>query len=571
MVASCNNQERAQAEHQDHHGAEHSVHPVVPSLLKITSHVDRNILNNCGDVNDSDRVIPTSGFFEELVRIASVFALLCLFFLFPTGMAAPESTDVAQGSYNESAAVDVQDSDDACPTSPENVPSHRAPVYASNNVCPTIHRTELFHLEEFMCFHRTEMFNQGDFPPFDLPNEITSLHTICPTTRPCFQDDIHHRTELFRLANHAQPTTKKKKRTRPTWNTETSGANHTSQPPDPGGGGGSSLRFFLSLLLASLVVCHVIAYRYPLDTAAEQAVFVYFVPSPSILWTLRRHENSQPRPLPEFPYRHMQDADIDRENTMEQEVGITPQVGTTLLVTKTCVMASLLPSLTQGRREGAMTGKQNSGMVTGLATPTELRLDEMVTGRQVRRGQVGVETNLIVVSAPAGVISMLDCQGSILKKDEWDGDMKHAKSHGSVKVDELFDVRTRTATKVSAEGHKAASSYSYIKALRMRQEGAVLCLYLPNPPSNTTQVRARTADPSVTEMGIGVLLENGLAANVCVVESASVGEDLEFLPPLEDGGVSDHPQLVDEQVVLFDNSEHNFRPFRESYGPSTLN
>ena len=529
-------------------------------------------------------------------------------------MAAPiKSTDMTQGS--QSTIVDVQDGDDACPTSQEDVRLPGSPVHASNKFCPTINRTELFHLDlrEFTCFHRTEVFNQGVFSPFDIPNGITSLlnHRISPTAWLCSQYDVH-RTKLFRLVNRAPPTTKKKKRTHPTrkWFHGT-GVNHTTRPPDPASGRGNC--YFVSLLLASFVVCYmIIAHRYPLDAVAtgggvEQAAFVYIAPSPSILWTLRRYEGSRPHPPLEIELQ-----DIDHGGTAE--VDSTSHVDATL---PTTAHASILPSPAQGRREGAMTGGQNGGMVVDLAMPTELRLEEMVTGR---RSQVKV-TDPIVATATAGIVSKLDCQGIILKKDERNGDMNHVMSHvdvdiaerdgdvdhvmshGGMKIDEqnddmdhvmshmdveiderdgdidrvtsdsstendeLFDTKTGTATKVSAEGHKAAWSYSYSKP-GVQQVGMVSCFYLPNPTPNTTRVQHRhTTDTTVTEVGVGILQENGLIANVCVVESAGMDEDLELLPPLAEDGVNNHPQLVDEQVALFDNSEHNLRPFLASYGP----
>ena len=496
-------------------------------------------------------------------------------------MAAPiKSTDMTQGS--QSTIVDVQDGDDACPTSQEDIRLPGSSVHASNKFCPTINRTELFHLDlrEFMCFHRTEVFNQGVFSPFDIPNGITSL-LISPTAWLCSQYDVH-RTKLFRLVNHAPPTTKKKKRTRPTrkWfhGTNSTGVNHTTRPPDPASGRGNW--YFVSLLLASFVVCYmIIAHRYPLDAAAtgggvEQAAYVYIAPSPSILWTLRRYEGSQPHPPLEI-----ESQDIDHGGTAE--VDSTSHVDATL---PTTAHASILPSPAQGRREGAMTGGLNGGMVVDLAMPTELRLEEMVTGRRVHRSRVNV-TDPIVATATAGIVSKLDCQGIILKKDERNGDMNHVMSHvdveiaerdgdidhvtsdSSTEVDELFDTETGTAIKVSAEGHKAAWSYCYSKP-GVQQVGMVSCFYLPNPTPNTTRVQHRhTTDTTVTEVGVGILQENGLIANVCVVESAGMDEDFEFLPPLAEDGVNDHPQLVDEQVALFDNSEHNLRPFLASYGP----
>ena len=75
-------------------------------------------------------------------------------------------------------------------------------------------------------------------------------------------------------------------------------------------------------------------------------------------------------------------------------------------------------------------------MVVDLAMPSELRLEEMVTGRRVHRSQVKVENDPIVATATAGIIIKLDCQGSILKKDERNGDMNHVMSHVDVDIAE---------------------------------------------------------------------------------------------------------------------------------------
>ena len=595
-----NNLELPQEDPQDIDNADTSHAPYIP---KVDSPTDRNLLNNLDDVGEEKSESKADTTMTDaaslLLTQKHMAFLLFLFFLFPTGMAAPKTAT----SHSESA---FRYGSNVCLTLPENrtMPIISRPPAGSNHFCfPLMHRTELYHptslagTQPGVCYRKMGVYYH---PPFIdpgccsamLPNSVTESVTpctICPTDWVCFQDV--HRTELFRFTRDSCSKSKKKRRpTEKKYHPIQANQFDLTYQPGPG----MSLTFFLALLpnlIASLIVCRVVAHRYPLDTAAgieqaiahrypldaavgiEQATLVYITPSPSTIWTLRRFEDSRPHPLLEITSPQ----DIDHEGIAE--IGSTPHVDSTL---PTIAHVSLLA---QGRREGALTGGQNGGMVVDLTTPTDLRLEEMVTGRQVRQSQVEVETDPIVVSAPAGIVITLDCQGSILKKDERSGDMDHGKSHvymeiaerdgnmdhvtshSSMEVDELFNTGTGTAIKVSTGGHKATSSYIYIKP-GVRQVGVVSCLYLPNPPPNTTQVEHHhTADTTVTEVGIGILLENGLFANVCVEESAGVEEDLEFLPPLAEDEVNDHPQLVDEQVALFNNSEHNLRPFLGSYGP----
>lgn len=319
--------------------------------------------------------------------------------------------------------------------------------------------------------------------------------------------------------------------------------------------------------------CHVITRCCCPQYAMGEAMYVFLTPLPTSLLLI-----STSRPPPQdahgqLPHPHgklpppLQEEHCDLDNSMHVFSSFSPvdHVDAMWPLSTLPLVSALSTRNMVGNRSFMM-------VVSGVATPTESRLEEMVVGTQCQdRVGVGVEAALLALGLPSfeapSLLQILSMPSYRLEGIESRLGVEQRRVSMQETSADTAEVCVGKATKVSADGNKAFSAVSILKVRNWEEDveapgDSSHCL--PNPLPDTMLVKPPAAvDESFAEMGVAAVLENGLGMSGCVVEPV-VTHDIEVLPPQEfvetaNEEGQDFDCCLDFPYLLY-------RPFREQGG-----